>query len=465
MQKSSLGGSDHLKSESLVCPVPSALPGVGWWHAGIWITLYLLAIAFPLLLLMVGSLPKGGGFAWDFSMALGFAGLAMLGLQFILTARFRRLAAPFGIDIIYFFHRWAAIGAVSLLVVHYAIIRFAYADVLGDANPVEAPWHMTAGRLALLIFVIIIASSLWRQQFRIEYDRWRLWHGILAVVGVALAIFHIQGVGYYTASAPRQLFWQGYTIVWLLILVYIRIVKPWTLLRKPYGVTNIKQERGNSWTVTLSPLGEHSMKFAPGQFAWLTLGSSPFRAKEHPFSFSSSAEKPRELQFTIKELGDFTRTIKNFKPGDVAFVDAPYGVFSPDRWRSAPGFGLIAGGVGIAPIMSMLRTFADRGEKRPILLIYGNSDWERVLLREDLEAIQPQLNLKIVHVLHKPPADWAGETGIITHEILQKHIVPAACNFTFFVCGPPGMISAVQKSLRNLGVPLSRIHFEHFEMV
>ena len=297
--------------------------GAMFYRGAVWVVVYLLGIAFPLLLLMVGVVPKGGGFWWDFSMGLGFAGLAMLCLQFVLTARFRRLASPFGMDIIYFFHRWAAIGAVLLLALHYAIIRIGYRDVLGPGNPLAAPWYMTSGRVALIIFLLILATSLWRKLFRIEYDLWRLCHGLLATLGVAFAMLHIQGVGYYTSSAPRQIIWSGYSLVWILILFYIRVLKPWILVRRPYRIVNIKEERGRSWTLTLAPSGNHSLKFAPGQFAWLSLGTSPFRAREHPFSFSGSAENPQQLQFTIKELGDFTRTIKNFKTGDIAYVDAP----------------------------------------------------------------------------------------------------------------------------------------------
>ena len=145
------------------------------FRATVWISIYIFFAAFPLLVLLLGQTPKGGGFWWDFSMGLGFAGLSMMGLQFVLTARFRRATAPFGIDIIYYFHRWAAIGAVALVLIHYLILRVRYVDALGPANPASAPWYMSAGRLALLLFLVLIISSVWRKQLRIEYDRWRIW--------------------------------------------------------------------------------------------------------------------------------------------------------------------------------------------------------------------------------------------------------------------------------------------------
>ena len=75
---------------------------------------------------------------------------------------------------------------------------------------------------------------------------------------------------------------------------------------------------------------------------------------------------------------------------------------------------LIAGGVGITPMMSMIRTLADRGDKRPVILLYGSKDWESITFREELEALKARLDLTVVHVLANPPADWTGEQGFIT---------------------------------------------------
>jgi predicted ferric reductase len=446
-------------------PLPGRRHDFRGLRAAAWIALYLLLVAFPLLVLLVGPVPRGGGRWWDFSMALGFAGLAMLGVQFVLTARFRRATAPFGIDIIYYFHRWTAVGAVGLIVAHYLILRTRYPDALGSASPLTAPWPLTAGRLALLIFVGLIVSSLWRKQLRLDYDRWRIWHGLLAVAAVAFAIGHIAGVGYYTAAPWKRAVWTGYSVLWLLVLGYIRVVKPLRLLRKPCRVTEVRAERGDSWTLTLQPEGPIAPSFRPGQFAWLTLGTSPFRAREHPFSFSGTAADPKCWQFTIKELGDFTRTVGNTRIGTIAYVDGPHGVFTSDHYADAPGFVLIAGGIGIAPVMSMLRTFADRGDPRPLLLLYGNGHWERVTFREEIEALRSRLNLEVVHVLKHPPPDWRGITGLLSEPVLRQVLPDRAREHVFFVCGPKAMTQSTQRSLRSMGIPLRRIHFELFDMV
>jgi predicted ferric reductase len=433
--------------------------------AGAWIAVYVVMVAFPLLILLRGALPKGGGFWWDFAMALGFGGLALLGLQSVLTARFRRATAPFGVDIIYYFHRWAAIAGVGIVAGHYMVLRIRYGEAIGPWNPLAAPWHMTAGRAALLLLALLVVTSLWRQRLGIEYDRWRMAHAVMAVLGILLAMAHIWGVGHYTAAVWKGLPWAVFSLLWILVVVYVRIGRPWTMLREPYRVVDVRKERGRSWTLALKPDGHVGMKFSPGQFAWLVLRASPFRAKEHPFSFSGSAAGSNTLQFTIKELGDFTRTIGSVKVGEIAYVDGPHGVFTTDRHATAPGFVFIAGGVGIAPIMSMLRTLADRGDRRPLRLIYGNRRWDDVVFREELDALILRLDLVVAHVLQEPPADWRGAQGVLTESVLQSLIPDEARASVFFLCGPKPMSDSVQRSLRRMAVPLHRVHCELFEMV
>jgi predicted ferric reductase len=448
---------------------PSPLPEAGQspsrgWRAVAWIGLYLGLVAAPLLMLLMGPLPKGGGRWWDFAMALGFGGLAVMGLQFVLTARFRRATAPFGIDIIYYFHRYAALVGIGLVLAHYVILRVGFADAVGPANPMAAPWPMTAGRVSLGLFVVLIVSSLGRKFFRIEYDGWRIGHAVMAVVAMVLAIVHVLGVGHYTAAAWRGTVWTAYSALWLVVAGYIRGWRPWTLSRRPYRVTAVRPERGRSWTVSLEPEGHPVLRFRPGQFAWVTLGSSPFRAREHPFSFSGSAADPRQLHFTIKELGDFTRTIKDVKPGTVAYVDGPHGVFSTDYFPTTAGFVFVAGGVGIAPMMSMLRTLADRGDRRPLLLIHGCRNWDEVLFREEVQALQARLSLTVFHVLQEPPPGWTGGTGVLSEEVIGPWIEPLAASNVFFLCGPKPMADAVRRTLRRRGVTLNRIQTELFDM-
>lgn len=430
----------------------------------LWIGVYLALVLAPLLALLFGEPPADAGFWWDFAIALGFAGLAMMGVQFVLTARFRRATAPYGIDIIYFFHRYLAIACSLLIAGHTVILIIQNPYFLHAFNPFTAPGHLFAGVASLAALLALACSSLWRKQIHLDYDAWRILHVILAVAAVVFAVVHVDGVGYYVASPPRRALWGLIVASWVAIAVWVRLVKPWQLLRRPYRVVGVTEERGNAWVLALEPVGHPGLAFQPGQFCWLTLRASPFAMKEHPFSISSAPEPQGLFEVTIKELGDFTRTIKLIEAGETAYVDGPYGAFSIDR-HDAPGYVFIGGGIGMAPLMSMLKTLAERGDDRPHVLIMCNSRWERATFREAVAALAERLNLTVVHVLEQPPAGWTGERGYPNLDILQRHLPANRASLEYFICGPTPMIAAVEDALSQLGVPIDHYHSELFDLV
>jgi len=430
-----------------------------------WLGIYVAAIMLPLFALLPDSQGAGRSFAWDFSMALGYAGLAMLGVQFALTARFRRATAPFGIDLIYYFHRYLALLALALVLAHYLILRWQNPAALGAVDPRSAPAHMTAGRLALALFVLVSVLSLARRALRLEYDRWRTLHALMATVGLALALWHLAGSGHYLDSAWKQALWAAYGAYWIGLIGYVRLYRPWRVSRSPWRVTRVRPERGRVWTLELEPPPGQELKFAPGQFAWLTLRASPFAMKEHPFSIASSAERGPGVELSIKALGDFSAGIKDIAAGETAWLDAPYGTFGVDQHPEAPGFVLIAGGIGIAPLLSMLRTLADRRDRRPLWLFYGNRAWERVAFREELEHLAQRLKLRVVHLLLEPPPEWSGEQGYITSDVLARHLPTSHLDLEYLICGPTEMTVSVEHSLAALSVPARRVHSEIFDWV
>ncbi|MDP2319817.1 MAG: ferric reductase-like transmembrane domain-containing protein [Acidobacteriota bacterium] len=430
-----------------------------------WMGVYLALVLAPLFVLLVGAAPPGLGFRWDLSMALGFAGLTMMAVQFALTARFRRATAPFGIDIIYYLHRYLGALALALVLAHALIAIAVNPAVASGLNPFAAPWYMTAGVASVAALVALVIASVWRRTLRIPYEPWRVTHTLLAVAAVGLAWLHMHGVQYYLASPWKYRLWQIIGWSCLGAIAFVRLVRPWQLQRRPYRVAAVTPERGDAWTVAVAPEGHAGLTFQPGQFAWLTLGRSPYVMQEHPFSFSSSpALGHGRLEFTIKELGDFTRTIGTLPPGTRAFVDGPYGAFSIDR-HPAPGYVCLAGGIGIAPMLSMLKALADRGDPRPVLLFYADSQWDRMTGREQIEALRRRLTLSVVYVVDEPTPEWEGERGWITREVVSRHLPVGHAAFEYFVCGPTPMIGAMERILHGLGVPLSQVHSELFDLV
>ena len=428
-----------------------------------WIGVYLCLVMTPLFVLLLAPGPSGSGFWWDFSIALGFAGTSIMGTMFVLTARFRHAAAPFGIDLIYYFHRWIALVAFVFIIAHPAILVFLEPSLLGDLRPSVISWHMLAGAASITALTALMVTSLWRQPLRIHYDAWRIWHALLAITALGLAIVHIEGVGIYVSSPWKRVLWATISACCLALLFYVRLIKPLVLLRHPFRVEQVVKELGDAWTLVLRPDGNREFTFLPGQFAWLTLFHSPFALKEHPFSISSSAMQTETIHLTIKELGDFTARIKDVIPGQIAYIDAPYGAFSIDRHPSSD-YVFVAGGIGIAPIMSMLRTLADRGDKRSLLLIYAHKSWENLTFQEELKKLKEQLNLRVVYVLENPSDDWQGESGFITDDMLTRYLPDVPEQYEYYLCGPLAMTAIVEKALQKQGVPLYRMHSELFNL-
>jgi ferredoxin-NADP reductase len=126
---------------------------------------------------------------------------------------------------------------------------------------------------------------------------------------------------------------------------------------------------------------------------------------------------------------------------------------------------LIAGGIGVTPMMSMIRSLADRGDRRPVTLLYGSRDWDSITFREELEALQARLNLTVVHVLADPPSGWTGERGFITAEMFKRRLPSPYADHEYFICGPDVMMDAIEKALGELDVPLSKYHSERYSFV
>jgi len=433
-------------------------------RGAVWLILYLFFILAPLFALLAGTLPPTRDFWTEFSVAIGYSGLALMGLQFGLTARFRHVTEPWGEDVIYHFHRQISLIAVGLVIAHPIILFVVRPELVALLNSIQAPWRARFAALSTYSLLALVVTALWRAKWNIRYETWHLWHILLAVVAIAAGLAHMVGWSFYLADPWKRALWIGLTIFWIGLLLYVRIVKPLFMLRRPCRVSEVREERGDTSTLVMHPDGHPGFRFSPGQFGWLTLWGSPFKITGHPFSFSSSAEvTDGRVEMSIRNLGDFTSAIDNVPAGQRVYLDGPYGAFTIGN--PADMHVLIAGGVGITPMMSMIRTLADEGDKRPLLLLYGSKDWESITFREELEALQARLDLKVVHVLANPPDGWKGERGYIDAAMFKRHLPPPYADHEYFICGPDVMMDAIEVALGEMKVPIGKYHSERYSFV
>jgi predicted ferric reductase len=433
----------------------------------VWLLFYLLFCLAPLALTIGQPNPPGRAFLVEFSVALGFVGLSILALQFALVARFKVVAAPFGIDALLQYHKQISYVALAFVVIHPAVLFVADSKYLPLLNLLTAPWRARFAVTSVILLLVLIALSVWRRTLHLGYEAWQASHGLLAVLIVLFALLHVSLVGYYVTGVVRHVVYDGYIGGLVFLLAWIRIISPLIRLRHPWRVVRIAGERGNTSTLVIEPVGHDGFRFDPGQFGWIAVNRSPFAITQHPFSFSSLADTAPggQLAMTIKAAGDFTDAIPAVAPGTRVYVDGPHGVFSIDR-RQAPGYVFIAGGVGVTPLYSMLLTMREREDVRPVSLFYASATWDEIVFRDELTELGNTMpNLEVVHVLERPSASWQGESGRITPDVLRRHLPRQFRRYEYLICGSGVMMDAMEEALVAVGVPFRQVSTERLDMV
>lgn len=436
---------------------------------GAFLVLAYLTVAIAPLVLAWSGMEPGRGFLINFSVALGFVGLSLMGLQFVVAARSRTVAAPFGTDVLMQYHRQMAYTSLLFILAHPLLLFVADTGYLALLDLTTAPLRAKMAVTSTVALLVMVSLSIWRKKLRIGYELWQWTHAVLAFVVIAAALAHVFMVGYYVNEPLEVALWIWMTVVFVGLVFWVRVVRPLELRGKAWRIEDVIPERGNICTVVLKPSrlrahGLDGLRFEPGQFAWITVGKSPFAITRHPFSISSSAEKSERVALSIKAAGDFTREISRLKPGATAYLDGPHGAFTMDR-HDGPGFVFIGAGVGITPLMSMLRTMADRRDLRPCYLFFGNREWDGIAFREEIEELKGRLNLEVVHVLSRPPDGWKGEEGRVGAAVLARHLPERYRSLQYFICGPDPLMDAAEDALVYLGIPKRRVHSERFGMV
>ena len=184
---------------------------------------------------------------------------------------------------------------------------------------------------------------------------------------------------------------------------------------------------------------------------------------DHPFTLSSSALRPEHPAFTVKALGDFSASLAGLCVGAEVLVDGPHGEAARDA-PSVRGRLLLAAGIGITPALSVIRTAAERGDRRPLLLLYGSRRWADATLSEELDQLRWRLpSLRVVHVLSRPEPGWRGERGRVDERLLRRYVPPDVAGWSALVCGPTAMVADVSAALQRLGLPAAAIQAEGFK--
>jgi propane monooxygenase reductase subunit len=203
--------------------------------------------------------------------------------------------------------------------------------------------------------------------------------------------------------------------------------------------------------------------FFPGQYMDIAV---PGTEVTRSFSMANTSSKEDgRLEFVIKVYPDgvFSSFLDNrLAVGDRLDLTGPFGVFT---LRDAPDRDIVfvGGGAGLAPILALLRSMAERGIDRKGVFYYGARSRADLCFVEEIEALKEKLPaFQFVPALSEPKdgEDWDGEVGFIT-DVLKRYETDLKRAHAY-LCGPPPMVEAAMPLLAQLGVPEKHIYYDKF---
>lgn len=198
-------------------------------------------------------------------------------------------------------------------------------------------------------------------------------------------------------------------------------------------VISVRQETEDIYTFILE---KHvDFEFHPGQYAWISLEGYT----RSPMAIASGRYDDN-LMLTIRRWGDLTSALFKLSENDVIHIDGPYGTYFPiDELGNINDLYLIAGGTGITPIRSLMRSLSNGTMTH---LFYGAQESRQLLYLNELKKMQGNLSFTI----DRDEEAWDENVGYVTDLLADVSFKPYA---KFFICGPPPMLKATVQFLKN----------------
>lgn len=393
----------------------------------------------------------------NFARMAGFIGFTLFAWNLILSARIPWLEKQFGgLDKLYKVHH--TVGGIAfiamlvhptLLTIKYATISFAsaYSFLLPTLDDVA----LQAGKVALggMFVVLFITFYIW-----VSHERFMWIHRLTGVL-FAFAVYHAFFVaGSRVLQISALAFYLGLLSLTALGLFGYRYVFKSLKPRRRYKVAKV-DSLGDAWEVSLAPTAR-GIDHTAGQFAFLTFISPNLPQQTHPFTIAS-APGEEALRFVIKNLGDFTATLSELNVGDHVFVEGAYGTFNYANMPRKHQV-WVAGGIGITPYLSMARNMK-QGDGVKAHLFYSVAEQGQAYGADELVRLSTALNGSFDFTLHD-----SSKQGFISVEQITKQ-VPDVAEREVLLCGPKGMMKALEAQFVVAGVGKKHIQYEEFSLL
>jgi predicted ferric reductase len=406
--------------------------------------------------------------AEDFTSAGRITGLLagyLLAVQILLIIRVPFLEWVAGFDRLTRWHGLNGKVCLYLVLAHVGLITIGYAmahntSVVNEVSVLLTVYYgLVAAVIGTVLLILVVATSIAIVRSRLHYEWWYLVH-LLTYGGLALVWFHEIRTGFDFITNPwAAVWWTGLYLITLQLLLLFRIIHP--LLRgyiHRLRVTEVVQEAPGVTSVYMA--GRHLEWLNPqaGQFfLWRFLTSGRIW-EAHPFSLSA-APNGQAFRITAKSVGDFTRSMADIKPGTNVIAEGPFGSVTAIV-RTRHRVALIAGGIGITPLRSMLEEMLS-SEVGNVVLLYRVISESDIVFRDEIEELAERSGLTIHYIVGDHRV--AKNRWMMSAEHLRK-LVPDIAAREIYLCGPPAMVAAIEGNVRATGVPRKFIHIERFAL-
>jgi NAD(P)H-flavin reductase len=191
---------------------------------------------------------------------------------------------------------------------------------------------------------------------------------------------------------------------------------------------------------------KEEFNFKSGQFAEYSV----FGAGESTFCISSSPTRKDHLEFSVMNAGRVTNEIHNLEFGDEIGFRGPFGNFFPIEDLKGKNLVFIGGGIGLAPLRSLIwNVFDNRKDYKDVTIIYGARSPNDLSFKYDLKAWEEEKTINMNTTVDRGDESWSGRVGLVPHVL--EEIAPPSSNSVAITCGPPIMIKFTLQSLEKLG--------------
>ena len=225
------------------------------------------------------------------------------------------------------------------------------------------------------------------------------------------------------------------------------------MLPRPYRITENFAETHDVHTLRFEPAdGDPCLRFEPAQFGMVGVPG----LGEVPISYSSDPDDAEYVTCTIRAAGAITHALTSAAPGDVVSMRGPYGVPWPIHRSVGMHLLVIAGGLGMAPLRSLMVVASRMADRfASISLIYGARDPSEFLFKNDLERWEGDFGVTTLLTVDRPTDHWDKNVGVVT--TLFDEAIRQPWETAAMMCGPDVMLGAGSIALGRVGVPAHQI--------